>query len=373
MEKTSKRNGTIELLRFVCCVFIVLTHAKHLFPDEVLEQITIRPIRGALGVEFFFLVSGYLMACSAAKYLQSHKDNIMIGTATTDFIKRKIMALMPTLLVAFALSFIVAEISKLHFAPDVIAKDFMQNIWNLLLVEVSGFGSITELWYISAMILVMWVLYPFCLKNFDYFTRIIAPLLAIFLLGFIVKTQGSLLNPGKYLEFSYKCLPRAFAEIALGTATYPVIEWLKNKDIKKSTSIFLSVVQLLCWAVVIYIMLFFHDGDYDEFALLLILISVVISFSHKSALADLMDNKISYFLGKLSLTLYLSHKWIALAICRYYTRFLDTNQYGFGFDYNADKIRLLKIYIPLVILSTAIVYIISDIIKKFSNKTKEKK
>lgn len=49
VEKIKKRNGNIEILRFLFCIGIVLFHAW------------VNP-RGFIGVEFFFIVTGFFLA-----------------------------------------------------------------------------------------------------------------------------------------------------------------------------------------------------------------------------------------------------------------------------------------------------------------------
>lgn len=47
-----KRNGMIDFMRFVFCILIVLEHSE-LFRGRMLA--------GYIGVEFFFIVSGWLL------------------------------------------------------------------------------------------------------------------------------------------------------------------------------------------------------------------------------------------------------------------------------------------------------------------------
>lgn len=58
-----KRNGSIELYRFLFALVIMVRHIKPLFVSNGYNRLF---GRGALGVEFFFIVSGYLMAKNAA-------------------------------------------------------------------------------------------------------------------------------------------------------------------------------------------------------------------------------------------------------------------------------------------------------------------
>ena len=53
-NKTEKRNGTIDFFRFVFAAGIVFYHARPLIQQELF-------VCGYIGVEFFFLVSGYLL------------------------------------------------------------------------------------------------------------------------------------------------------------------------------------------------------------------------------------------------------------------------------------------------------------------------
>ena len=57
-----KRNGRIDLLRFVFALVIMLHHSRYVLGDDHAVF-----IGGSLAVEFFFLVSGYLMAVSAER------------------------------------------------------------------------------------------------------------------------------------------------------------------------------------------------------------------------------------------------------------------------------------------------------------------
>ena len=60
----SKRNGKIELMRFVFAIVIACFHLNMgIFSS------------GMLAVEFFFIVTGYLLAKSLSKYNHAKSDN----------------------------------------------------------------------------------------------------------------------------------------------------------------------------------------------------------------------------------------------------------------------------------------------------------
>lgn len=67
----SGRNGNIDLMRFVFCLIIILYHINNRLdlnpPFGLSEKYFSFCGEGRIGVEFFFIVSGYLLAVTAKK------------------------------------------------------------------------------------------------------------------------------------------------------------------------------------------------------------------------------------------------------------------------------------------------------------------
>ncbi|MBO4433109.1 MAG: acyltransferase family protein, partial [Clostridia bacterium] len=260
MENKSVRNGTVDFLKFLFCVVIMLRHSEYALPQGTFDFLW----RGAICVEFFFLVSGYLMACSAKRRLQTPKL-AGIGDETITFMRRKIAILLPTLPLAVLISFVVTEISKQTTGILEWFRAFTVMLWDLLILPAAGFGNLNERWYIGCMLLVMFVFYPVMLKSFNVFIRIIAPLTAIFVLGYIYKNYGELVNPQLYLGHMYKGMLRAIGEIALGAAMYPLIEWLKKLRLTPFLKMLVTVTELVCVFVAVFLMFKAKRKDYDFF------------------------------------------------------------------------------------------------------------
>ena len=78
--RKEKRNNSIELLRFLFTAIIIFFHVNlDLWDqDKVIAVIRGVPVtffmHGNLGVEFFFLVTGYLLARSVHKKIQEDKE-----------------------------------------------------------------------------------------------------------------------------------------------------------------------------------------------------------------------------------------------------------------------------------------------------------
>jgi len=360
MAKTN-RNGAIDVLRFVFCVIIVLRHSFHAVPEggKVLMP------GGAIGVEFFFIVSGYLMACSA--YKRFYSDNkLSISTETHTFMKRKASSLLPDLVVASIISMTVVTLTYLPQGKYAMLIEVSKRIWNPLLLSASGLGSTNELWYLSAMILVMLAYYPLLMKRFEGFVRIVAPLIAIFSLGYIDRKFDSILDPAYFIDPIYKGMVRAIGEIALGVALFPLIRFIAKQDLTKVAKTVITLVNVFCLLFAINLMYSRKDKKLDLFIVLLLTVVCVLTFSHQGIAAKLFDNKFSTFLGKLSLTLYLSHRWVAITINNIYNYLAEKQLYGFGKSFDYDYNTLMKYYFLGSIISCAVIYIICALLRKYS-------
>lgn len=91
----SGRNGNIDLMRFVFCLIIILYHINNRLdlnpPFGLSEKYFSFCGEGRIGVEFFFIVSGYLLAVTAKKNYSTNS----IAASTKSFMYRKTMSIFP--------------------------------------------------------------------------------------------------------------------------------------------------------------------------------------------------------------------------------------------------------------------------------------
>ncbi len=354
-----KRNGAIDFWRFVFAAILVLFHSSMMdialiHPGE--EYIF--PFRlGSLAVEFFLLTSGFLFA----KSMNKKKENDTLSWKSTwTFMKGKVMSFYPAYLICLILTFIAVNVTRYicHVDPYLKGLSKTESIRELLInfgkmiyeaTLLRNFGLdferlLDQAWYLSAMILVLLLLYPLYAKNKRRFEYFIAPVIAVGLLGFMFMHGQSLLNPSKKYElfykyaFTYKGNVRALAEICLGVVCYRVCEWLKKLDFSKLGKVLLAVIELFGYGFAIvymhfmansYLNLFWrqlslklspalgkdvkviepgYSNSFNavEFVMLFFLaVSVTITFSEKSIISKLFNHKIFTVLGQYSLYPYL--------------------------------------------------------------------
>lgn len=237
-----KRNGKIELLRFLFGAAIVILHS-----NTFKESGSFFP-RASLGVDFFCLVSGYLMAVSISKK-NSAGPSADLGKETQNFLKRKIGALMPDFLIAYVIGFCVMQIRWHDSGIFELLKRFARCIWEPLFLTMAGFGDVRTNgvdWYLSAMILSMLVLYP-------------------------------------------------------------LIQYLQGLRLTKTAKFLISLAEGSIYGMIFFYMAAAKDASSDFACLLLIFVGTCLAWSQQGLFSGCFNNQLCAFLGKISLPLYLSH------------------------------------------------------------------
>ena len=344
--QAQKRNGAIDFWKFIFSLVIVCFHTFHY---ESLNGM--QPFKGGnSAVEFFFLVSGFLMAQSASRVSYTEGS---LGKETARFISRKIKGLYPEFAVAWIMAFIVMHLSARSWAVTTLIKDFLTGIWELCLLRMSGLAGYRAnvvTWYISAMILAMLILYPLLIKYKDTFFVIIAPCISLFLLGYMYQAFGNMGGGTVWEGFYYRGMISAFADMSLGCISWKMCQAIRQYDYTKLARIFFSAIELGGYLFCIYWM-FGHSSSNMSFVLLMIfLICVPITFSHVGLLSGIFDNNICYTLGKASFSLYIGHIFWIKSLEKFFP------------SYIFEK-RLIVLFI--CVTSTAVMIMkISDLVRK---------
>ena len=151
-----QRNGKIDFFRFVFSMVVILFHLNYVYYEGKLQLTGTFNFfaHGCIGVEFFFLVTGWLFA-NACHKLQDRPA--VLGKETVQYVAHKWYAVFPSHLVAFAATFITTVYFARLNAAGIITR-FARALPNFLLVQQIGIYSadiIGEEWYISVMLLVL--------------------------------------------------------------------------------------------------------------------------------------------------------------------------------------------------------------------------
>ena len=327
-----QHNVTIDFLRFLFSVIVVLHHSRYVLGDDNCYF-----LGGSLAVEFFFFVSGYLLLVGADKAGRKNGAGLEtkgigagttgiggevtgIGAETLHFILHKIRSFLPEFLIAWWIGFVLIGVVRQYGVPDYL-KAFGNDFWALTLVKMSGLlthGIDGAMWYLSAMLLGMAILYPLLRTKRDLMTHLVCPLLALFLYGYLCQAEGHPRDPIVWLGLCYKGLVRAIAGLCTGVVICMAVRRLKRffpSGLTKTGNALAIGVQLLCLLLTIRYMAEQEPSEYDYFYMFLLMLLVLLSFAG-FGLESVLGNSqrlhlLSAFLGKYSLSLYLGHLYFA--------------------------------------------------------------
>ena len=292
-----KRNGKIEIFRFVFCIIIVLYHINlDIWNGDLLigEHLSFF-IHGRTGVEFFFLLSGFFMAKSL--YNRKQPDT-SIGVDTVCYVYRKIKAVFfPYMLLS------CVTVIYILFTRSDAMEYTVDRLPSLLFLQRTGIadeGFITVGWYISSMLLAIAVIYPFLGKFYDSVSLIAAPVISSLAIGALIHETGHLPQRA-FAGFIHLANIRAIAVVLLGVFTFRVSRYLMDQKLSKAKWTALIITENLCWIISFYYMVSVHSEKYEGHITYLMAAAVAICFAR-----ELRGNHITEVLGRLSLPIYLS-------------------------------------------------------------------
>ena len=227
---SDNRNGDIELWRFLFCVAIVIFH----FGSTVAPELPLFRT-GRIGVEFFFLVSGFLMAKNAEKT----RNNAMIsnanlqgggGKVSLEYVLGRWKRFYPEVVISYFFAFILFQVRKMELNIWIMIQKLFLSLFQIILVYMSGLNAYNVngvTWYLSALLLSSMILFPLLLSHKDLFINIIAPLLALFCMGYYMVNYGTLTGHATDYRFIfYTGMIRAIGEMSLGCSCYSICEKL---------------------------------------------------------------------------------------------------------------------------------------------------
>ncbi len=305
----SKKNGRVELLRFLFAMVILLFHIQKRFADEwisVWDDNVYFFNHGNIGVEFFFLVSGFLLA--AGCYSKREVPTDMMGTETAKVMFKKIANIFPYHLFAIMATIAV----NAYFLCETAAErwEYLIDSWaSVFFVQIFGFEStwVNKLtWYLDVWLVGTLILYYFLRKHYDVFVKIVCPLMALFILGYLDHEYQSLGGIDEWTGIFYKAFLRGLAEMELGCSAYSLTRELNRHSFTRAGHVALGLVELACYIVAFGYSCSGEESKYQFLILFVMCLGVILTFSNVNPGHKIFDHQIFTWLGKMSLLIYLN-------------------------------------------------------------------
>lgn len=225
---------------------------------------------------------------------------IDIAKADIVFIWKNIKTILPYHLFACVIAFLFALARAL--AGDKGIEILIDKIPSLFLLQAFQFPGSSEAflgaeWYISTMLVVMFILYPFMLKFKNIFAGISAPIICLSLLSYNATVNAALIGTNRNI--------RGMQDICLGVGCYYAFTMLKDKKIGIGWKRALCIIEILCYALVLVYCFSTSYEKYQIYTALLLCVAVTITFFGKGMSIGCFNNKVCYLLEKLSIPVYL--------------------------------------------------------------------
>lgn len=309
-----KKNGEIEFLRFFMMLIIMAFHWGY-------HEQQFQPVpTGCLAVEFFFLLSGFLLASSVARRSCSDKAPLswpQLHQENHFMLYRKVKAFLPELFLSCLIGcgvFILCTDTPFCRLWRIIA---CTQLGNALFLKMTGLlpvrlyvGLNGPAWYLSTLLLCSAVLYPMLRRwgiSLVYLVTGIMLLSSLF-----VADPHFYFTPTQYIGYFLNGNIRGLAEMMIGISLYPILQGLKNCT---PTLWGQRLLTALKWGCFLFVLLNYHYVRQFGLGLGLFMMALcvmlVLVFWEKCLDYYWYQHRIFLFLGRLSLPLFLSHHFYA--------------------------------------------------------------
>jgi peptidoglycan/LPS O-acetylase OafA/YrhL len=311
-----KRTTSIELLRFIAAIGVMLFH----FGAVYLGENGVFAPYAYVFVEFFLMLAGFFMI----RYLETHDDPLM----PVPYLWRKIKSFYAIFIIAFGCQFILFVIANQVSGVSGYFGSLFHFKWEALLLQCSGsiqdpaFNKdylLGQDWYLSAMMLALLFIYPIARNYRRFYRQFLAPAVAVLFYGVMIQYYGTLNVGSEYLGVVTLAIVRGMAGVCLGSLCYYALEWVKKKEFTDTQRQLLSAVEVVCWVFIVLLLgpsRFTGDGDVPFFLLIFGFV-IVMGFDGRTWLSSWLNshgNRVLTWAGALSLYIYLSHWTVMTAM-----------------------------------------------------------
>lgn len=323
----SKRIASVEWIRIFAAICIIMFHFESIYFQEQLYFTHM-----AVSVEFFLILSGFLLMKGVAKQQNRQlPDAPGIFVESLQFVFKKAMSFYPPYLLAFVMVFILTTItSKMTGFSEIMTRLFHFK-WEALLLQMAGFNPapafdadylVGPAWYLSAMLLAMIPVYFLAAHYRRLYTNIIAPVSALFIYCFFIQTYGTIDVGNEVAAFVMSGTLRAFAGLGIGCMCYCFYEKSNEAKWSKGAAASATIAEALCYlSLPCLIILQKYISKTDVFFWVFIFaILVFFGFTGKTKISIFLNSNgshIASYLGRLSLYIYLFHWFFVFVFVSY--------------------------------------------------------
>ena len=303
------KNYRIQFWRILFTYIIALYHLNSSYG---------RKTSWYIAVEFFFILSGYLLARKFERLEEQGKS-----VSAWEYTGRRYLKFLPHHIFAFVPAFLVyIRAENFHLLES--AQEFVRHIWVLFLVQTIGinmepeFEVQTQTWYLSVL-LFMGALIWYLMKNHKkLFTEIIAPFSVAVIYAYLYRTYGDVNEHQETLGFLLNSAwLRGFAAMCCGVSAYYGAQKIRGADCSRRTRRLLKLLSFAGFTAVVIASGNCYRTVYDFLFIPILTVSVVFAFCDDES-GKLLSNALIDKLSVLTFSIFLNHKMFRLIFEAYF-------------------------------------------------------
>lgn len=305
IEKNSTMDNRavgIDGLRGIVALIIALFHFERYFPFGNYRVFA----TGYLGVEFFFVLSGFLLSLGYDNKIKTGQFLIK------DTIRKRMIRLYPPYFVATFL--LISLYSKLWFNDNIIMwlksdgshiSGFLSELFCIQTTGISNFNYINyPAWYVSALLISIFIITIF-LKIFKtFYVTYIAPIGAVMLYAILIYYNNCLDLNNTFILHIPIALVRALAGIMLGS--FISFAYKKSREKVKNLNYLITSIFEVVLTLSFFSLLFFRTPSRLDFLVLLPISGIIIvMFSNCGLVTKIFSWRPIQYFGVISYSFYL--------------------------------------------------------------------
>lgn len=331
--------NSFNIWRIVFTLVIMVFHLAD--GSKLYDEYPFFQYRWYIAVEFFFVLSGYLMMQHARNHPQE---------SVWEYIKARVFRLYPEYIVAL----LVMVLLKCNGSPVKYIKLLAANWLEIFMLQSVGTNEFPYLnnpaWYVSSLLIGSYIIY-YLLKNHEkLYIQFIGPVLTIVIFSFMYRQYGSLqpFYSTDGLWFNQGVM-RALMGITLGIYVYLAAEAFQEKRNKKLDWLYVLIEAGIFISVLVFAL--FDDRSQYDFLFLILFTFAIGLASFDSILGKVAGSKVVSSLSEITYSMYLIH----FAVIRILSIFFDEAHWYWWH---------IPVYIVCTILIAFVIHYLIDGVKK---------
>jgi peptidoglycan/LPS O-acetylase OafA/YrhL len=342
MQSSKPKLHTLESLRGIAAILVVFLHSKFYSSSEI----NLLRINGGIWVDFFFILSGFVMGYAYFSKVSSHTISFK------KFISLRFGRLFPlnTFILLLWVPYVIVKIYAFnqgygHIDP-IERHSPLQFISNLFLIQSLNLHDQSTwngpAWSISTEFFT-YIFYFFTVsalyKTFPKI-KIFYNMLFLVTLSLLAYYLLIVLNDNKFFAtYNYGVL-RCIGGFFLGLLIYQLYLLLKNKKSILNKTIIFHCIEIFLTLLIIFLLYKIRESNLYIFTLILVfaLTILVLALQSNGIMSKILSHKLLRYLGKLSYSIYLCHALILVVASNFF-------QYILKVETAIDPVFNLKVLI----------------------------